>query len=503
MSHDWPRWGLDTSIPPHLTLSHHLWRGRPVFIPSTHGCYRSFLPVAPLSLVFTITFSTSPLPASFASMSLSLNDFLSSKRHKADTALTPPTSTSLHHLFPVRHALHRFLNNNDAARLLSLHRHLSLSLLNGFTFSTHMFTFPLSALGVELYMRSGVRIARMSLDQHFNGPLVDAATGRSLLPSSLEELLLGHQPPGRSLDRNRAIAIREVGESKEGDLSLANLVERGNRWETWLPSQCHSAFNQPLSPSSLPHGLRQLRFSVQYDQPIRRGVLPASVTSLHLGSSFNQWLSSGVLPSSLKYLSLSTEFNCPLRPHVIPPSVEYLDMGWTFNHPLQPHSLPPGLIWLSMGWYIDQPLPPGFLPSSLTHLRLSRRFNCPLEVGSIPEGIRYLDMNGSFDCFLGPGLLPSSLRHLQLSLKFRQPLVAGSLPHGLEALIFPFRYRHPLEAGLIPSTVLLLDLGTFYRDAILPEAVPPTGRWLRLPFECYAQAASMIPPATEVEWYGR
>ena len=420
---------------------------------------------------------------------------LPSKRRRA----APPTSTSvLHLLLPVRHALHRFLTDEDAARLLRLTSSLGMSLIHGYTISSHVFIWPQSKIRTALYVTSGARISRVCLQSAFNQPLVDEATGQSLLPSSVENLTLACDLWMRPFALSPV--IRQLEEEKE--VSSDDHIKA----QRWLRSPVgYSAFNQPLTPSSIPPGVRYLQLNDGYNQPLQRGVIPASVTALDLGETFNHPLDHGMLPASLIDLLLSSHYNHPLLPHVIPPTVEYLTLGLYFDQPLQLDSLPPRLKGLDMGLRFNQPLPPGCLPSSLTHLRLSAGFKRPLDVGSVPEGVRHLEFMGvaGFDQPQLLPVLPSTLRHLNLGRYYSQRLLPGSLPQGLEVLIFPSSYSHPLESGVIPSTLLLLHLGYEYQHDILPGAIPPTVRWLKLPrSQKYREwAKESLPTTTEVQWY--
>ena len=188
-------------------------------------------------------------------------------------------------------------------------------LLSGFSFSSHVFTFPLSARTAARCEQAGARITRMCLDDDFNGPLVDAATGRSRLPSSLEELYLGG---GLGMEPHPVKWRAEEAEEMEGEATLDALVARAKRWPWSWPMTFSGIFDQPFTASCIPRGVLRLHFNHSYNQPIPAGVIPASVTTLSLGDRFDHPLDVGVLPPCLEHLFLSGALTDDLLPHVIP-----------------------------------------------------------------------------------------------------------------------------------------------------------------------------------------
>ena len=213
---------------------------------------------------------------------------------KAD-ADTPPCLLPL--LQPVRHCLHPFLSNVAAARLLQTST-IALSLLTGYSsvdpvFAFHSHTVADVKACIDLYDSYHLRIFRMSLARAWNEPLVDSATGQSLLPPSLVCLSFGS--PAEEADFSRSAAYAPLDGFVDSDCAqfvspsrfderlpydrgggddwefyrFIRLVEsnqmRDTAWTVWQFAACSSEFNQPIPPGALPPGLRFLQFNDQFN----------------------------------------------------------------------------------------------------------------------------------------------------------------------------------------------------------------------------------------------
>ena len=419
-------------------------------------------------------------------------------------------STVSHHLGPcllpllqpVRHCLHGFLSAATAARLMEASRSLTVSLLAGYSFVDHVFTYDNQTAAdvkrsIALYTRYRMRIVRMSLPRRWKGePLVDSESGRSWLPASLEALALG---PEKSDGKRRSMVYvtscycshqHHVEDERQCTRQFIRLVRAwqsangssGTEWDAATYDICRGAFNQPIPPGALPRGLRFLQFNGHFNQPLQVGSIPDTVEALQFCRNFNQPLEVGHLPASLTSLTFGRHFNRSLQPGVLPAGLRSLHFGYVFDQRLQAGMLPTQLQHLSLDWGYEQPMDPGVIPPSVTHLRL-RSVRYRLESGSIPHGVVYLDLGWSYDTPLLPGVLPTSLRVLVISNKFDRPLPHGSLPDGLEVLAFHSRasFQQPLQPGVIPATVVAVSLGRQYDVPLVPGGIPATVRWLRLP----------------------
>ena len=406
-------------------------------------------------------------------------------------------------LQPVRHCLHGFLSAATAARLMQASRALTVSLLAGYSFVDHVFTYDNQTIAdvkrsIALYSRYHMRIVRMSLPRRWEGePLLDGESGRSWLPASLEALALGPE----TSDGQRGSLVHAAFESRwlQGHVSgeenerqdarefirriRAALSTSERNWDALQYGDCKGRFDQPIPPAALPLGLRYLQFTDYFNRPLQVGSIPDTVEVLQFGEWFNQPLQAGHLPVSLTHLVFGYRFNQPLLPGVLPAGLQQLHLGGYYNQPLQPGTLPSQLQQLSVSFEYNQPIRPDVIPPSVTHLRLGARFNQPLQKGSIAQGVEYLDLGWSFNQPLSPGVLPATLRDLIISKHFNRPLLVGSLPFGLEALVFHrlSSFQQPLLPGAIPNTVLALSLGKYYREPLVAGGIPATVRWLRLP----------------------
>ena len=421
-------------------------------------------------------------------------------------------------LQPVRHCLHRFLSAEDAARLMQTSRCTAAALLSGYAFVDHAFLFNRRSVAdvkrcLALCARFHTRIQHMCLPRDWNEPLVDASTGRPVLPPSLLALVLGQNstederrpvayvPSNESIDDEESEQCHEVSYRRVRPHGAPML--RSWPWDVLRYSGCVGRFGQPIPPGALPHGLRFLQFNDTYDQPLQDGSIPSTVEVLQLSWRFNQPLQVGHLPASLTHLVLGFRYEQPLLPGQLPAGLLRLHLGG-FNYPLQPGILPPLLLQLSFGQAYNQPLRPGVIPASVVRLRLSERFDQPLQMGSIPEGVVHLNLGWCFDQPLLRGALPSSLRELVIGHEFNQPLQPGSLPDGLEVLVFSKRavFRQPLLPGVIPASVIAISMGKKYRAELVAGAIPATVKWLRLSTSYkFPDLSATLAPSTHVEWW--
>ena len=394
------------------------------------------------------------------------------------------------HLGPVRHIFQSFLSDAEAALLMRV-GHTAMSLLSGYSFCQHVFR-PGSPSGLSsmkaLYERWDMRITRMCFLRGWYGPLTDAVSGKSLLPSSLLALALGWVPEkeeATSMFAHLATLTAtgdlweeetNAGTSNNGS-TLLQRVQPHSSWRIKPYSHAYGCHSLPIPLGAIPHGVRFLQLSYHFDHPLLPGSIPSTVRFLQCGHSFSQPLD-GLLPEGLTHLILGDKFTAQLLPGSLPSSLQRLRLG-AFDQPLHISSLPPHIQRLDMGLCFNQPLPPFVLPASLTHLKLSDRFSQQLVRDSIPSGVVHLSLGSAFDWPLQPGVLPSSLHELVLGDSFKQPLEPGSLPCHLRLLRLPGGYSQPLRSSLLPSSLHLVDLNGYAGEVakgVLPAALP----WLAM-----------------------
>ena len=421
-----------------------------------------------------------------------------------------------HLLAPIRHCLHRFLDDFDAARLLRVNRSISLALLSGFTFTRHIFrptsVSRLSAL-TALYQRYGLRIHLLSLPYHCDGPLhapvADSSEVRSILPASLIALVMGEGDASRQSNSLFAHvgAVEQTGELRfnsplptpdailHSPTSPFSLLSDLTSWRLEPFTAVNSTFDQPILAGDLPEGLLYLQLPHDYDCPLVEGSIPSTVRCLQLGYHYRQALGRS-LPVSLTHLLLGFGNNEPFQLGELPASLQQLHLG-SHNSALGVGVLPLTLKVLDMGERFDKPIEPGTIPSTVTHVRLSDMFNKPLLPSSIPEGVAFLNM-GDYDQPIPPLLFPLSLRTLLLSRNFVQPLPPDRLNHGLQVVVFPVGYVRTLVQGVMPESVRCVDLESFDGE-LERRAIPEGVEWVRLPSR-YAEVEHLLPPSALVEW---
>ena len=394
-------------------------------------------------------------------------------------------------LHPVRFCLHVFLTAKDAIHLMQTSSAITAAILSDYAFVDHVFAARSEAFfervayqypfvdhdfvekgectaadikrTIAFHSRYHMRILRMCLPGEWNEPLTDSESGQSVLPASLLALSLG-QEFEHSNRRSAAFAAFDGGVRREGDVEWDSenkekqLDERFVRWvrdkrcDTWGIFQQYGgsqgAFNQPLPPDALPHGLRFLQFNESYNQPLQVGSIPDTVEVLQFGGHFNQPLEVGHLPASLTHLVFGARYNRSLSPGVLPARLKRLHLGGGYNHPITPGTLPVELQRLSFGWTPSQRVAANLSLTRVSFARPDNNFGGLLQPDSIPHGVVYIHLGAAgVTQPLLPGVLPVSLRELALDRCYNQPLLPGSLPARLELLAF-----HPLNCYHTHST---------------------------------------------------
>ena len=451
-------------------------------------------------------------PSSPSAQRLSLTS--SSSSH-----LPPHASGSLIQLEPLRQHFHHFLADATAARLLQTSRAIAQSLLDGYAFAGHVFTFP-SAAAMDrtcaLYTRYNMRVRRLCLPAATRGEGKPPELPPSLLCLALApvQCWASEQHPCMLLDGCDPLRCTEVEEEDEADEAADDdaafswrmrRVETMRRtWELYDFGACHGQFNGRLKASTLPHGLRFLQLNDSYKWPLRAGSVPDSVQVMQLGRLFDKPLQVGSLPTSLVYLVLNDQYHHTLLPGVLPTGLQHLKFGRSYNTELLPGALPSFLERISFGKDWNRPIMPGVIPPPVRYLRLSQLFNQPLYAGSIPHGVTHLNLGAKFDHPLMPGVLPSSLRELIISCNFVQPLQPGSLPDGVEVVVFTAWgvFQQPLLPGIIPASVVLLSMPRMYRLEVVAGSIPATVKWLRVSRDrSEGDVRAVLSPSTRLIWW--
>ena len=374
-------------------------------------------------------------------------------------------------LIPLRQMLQAFLTDGDAARVWRVGRSAAISLLYGFTFTRHLFRFVgdgrrCTALRerVALLERYGLRMTRIQLEGDLGiCSLLDGATGRSLLPSSLLALSCGHDEDDDAWGEEllaRPVDDQQLRQRKAwDDLNLhpssADWIPAWHGWYRRVCGQSQSMSSHPaqtltpLLPAELPSSLRVLQL---YDRALQPGSLPPSLTALQASGNVRP-LSAAVLPDTLTYLDLSRWVG-DLEPGMLPPSLRTL-LAPELGSELQLGMLPPNLTALTMMSPCSHVVPQHVMPSSLRFLRLR-----------------------SFDQSFAPGALPHALEYLDLG-QYLWGLTIGVLPSSLRVLCF-CGYWHQLRAGVIPEGVIAIDLAEHTGELLESSCFPDTTEWLRL-----------------------
>lgn len=441
------------------------------------------------------------------------------------TPLPSPTTSPLSSLIPVRLVLHPFLDALSAARLMQAGGD-GAALLRGYAFfcnipipsrpspSTPLLPF------FPLYERFGLHVPSLRLTPDFDEPLVDSATGRSRLPSSLKVLCSGSpvksdlsdpndmNAPGddytdegeeRQWMEDEDAALRAQGSQEDGEAGW----DPHEQWPPWDTSHMFpSVFDQPLVADSLPPGLVRLHLNSHYQGIIAPGALPDSLRVLELGWRWPGPLLPGVLPPNLRRLVLHAGFweEGPLQPGVLPSSLRFLQLGRGTK--LQMGSLPEGLrgLYLPDGTWAQ--LSPGVLPSTLTHLYIGFEVSAAT-VDIVPPRLQFLVCPAHSE-LMRVNMFPSSLRALCLyfGLDTSARLAKGVIPHNVELLEL-VDYHHPLRPGIIPSSVVLVRLLTIRPGPVLRGSMPSSVRWVKLSREYQEDGLveeGAVPATARVEY---
>ena len=441
-------------------------------------------------------------------------------RHKTDLSTQPLYCA----IDPIRPVFHRFLSDDDAARLLRVARSFIAPILAAFTFHSHIFE-PTTLLELArmktVYEGNGLHVTQMGMPADVKQLQLDPMTGESPLPHSLLSLMLT-QPMHDVFDSTKleprwatfsaaaadwhtrpAHCLPEADVAVERYRDLFAMVD-GVWWYPLTFGDNLGEFDCTLPPGLLPHGLRVLQLNHAYNTAFLPGSLPDTLTYLQTGRSFSVPIAPGTLPSSLLYLSLDSSWNQPLEPGVLPDTLQYLYISACQTHPLQAGVLPASLLSLTLSTDCDQPLLPGVLPQSLLHLSIETRLDQTLEPGVLPSSLTSLRFGNQFDNPLLEGMLPASLRRLWLSPDFNQRLLPGQLNDGLLYLFFvpgSGTYEQQLEPGVLPSSLVALDLSDRYRRELREGVVPASVRWIGL-HRCYeTKVKAVLPAGVERFWW--
>ena len=427
------------------------------------------------------------------------------------------TSRCLLHLVqPACQLVQALLSASDAVQFMRTSHSVSASLLAGYSFTEHVFSFNSGAdlkRSLRFYERHDKRIVRLCLPADWNEPLVDTASGRSVLPHSLLALSLGDDST-QSQTRSAAHALDSVdstgAQAEQWERQLAGQLRRweeNNSCDVWSVFQygpSKGLFNQPIPPGTLPATLRFLQFGQEYNQPLQVGSIPDTVEVLQFGAAFNQPLQPGHLPASLTHLVFGVKYDQPLLPGVLPERLTQLHLGGRYNQVLLPGVLPPHLQYLHLGIGYSHPLAAGSIPATVTHLRLSDRFNRPLHSDSVPSSVLHLHLGDHFDQPLLRAALPTSLRELFISRRFNHQIEPGALPSQLQVLAFHQQasFNHVLQSGVLPASVRVVSFGEEYRQVLVDGGIGETVQWLRLPSR-YAKSdlASTVSSRTRLVWW--
>ena len=205
-------------------------------------------------------------------------------------------------LSSVRQGFHAFLSDEDAARILRVNCRLTSAALHEYRFTQHLFCAESGSQlqrMVGLYERYHMRILLLHFSFLFNDPLMDTA-GRSLLPSSLIALALGHVPVFMvsssifagvvsTYTQQSSSRRQEVGRQQQ----LSHTLPRDRRLYTAL----HGEFKQPLVQQALPEGLKFLALSANSKQKLEVGMIPRSVVFLLVDAGSIHLLSEELMAS--------------------------------------------------------------------------------------------------------------------------------------------------------------------------------------------------------------
>ena len=421
-------------------------------------------------------------------------------------------------LHPVRSLIHRFLTDEDAARLLRTSASLAHLLLRGFSFTSHVFEpvdLPHLHRLTTFHSAYDLRPTLLMLPRSLRQLDFHPVTGLSPFPASLTTLALGEvrrcsdadrRPHPRSLfgDEGAAKLRRFLSgewaatDGPRGADHFRGLLQADHLWEELAFEEADGNLECALPPGLLPPNLRVLQTGFNCAVTLVPGSLPAELQFLQLGGRWTAPLPAGVLPAGLKHLILPRYWSHPLPE--LPPSLVSLHLGPFYAQPLRP--LPASLRMLVVGEEYSDSLE-GVLPAGLTHLLVHGAAQCPLSAECLPPSLVSLLLGDYFksDAPLRAGQLPAGLRELSLGASFTQPLMPGSLPESLEFLrVGAFRYPHALGDLVLPSRLQALDL-LMGPEPMAGTVIPPSVRWLRVREECRAELQA--PGGGEVQWWSQ
>ena len=416
-------------------------------------------------------------------------------------------------------------------------RSITAALLSEYAFVDHVFSYiddecttDQIKRSLAFYARYGMRILRVCLPCKWNEPLLDAETGRSVLPASLIALTIGGvDDTAEDLDHReerRCVAFAEFVDGGgwrgreeaevwgDGDEQIERCVRQWEEeeddscytWDLFEYASCIGHFNQLIPPGALPASLRYLQLGNAFDQPLEVGSIPDSVELLQFNSTLAEPLEAGHLPASLTHFVFHGHYNHPLQPGALSAGLRRVYLSSGFDDPLLPGVLPSQLRALHLGHNYDHPLPPGAIPATVTHLRLSNRFNQPLQVGSIPHGVSIFTsaiISNTHCCQAHCPPLSVSL----LSATVQPALLPGALPDGLQLLAFPTdSLCQPLRPGVILASMRARSMGCMYKQLLAAGGIPATVQWLPLPHvevsgELVQGVLSSTTATEVVKWY--
>ena len=248
------------------------------------------------------------------------------------TVAVAPTTSVVDVLLPVRTVFQAFLTDGDVGRLMPLSRSFTTSVLSGFRFRRLFMARSAAHLRrLAVYERYGLLISCMHFAEKLKDKLTDRR-GRSLLPASLLALAMGYVGSTTKgsmfngvvkefFDRGLAAA----GGSEEERLAhLAELLEEAD-----VPVEDPDKYYENDDfPSALVYDNTQ----GIYDHPLTPGTLPVGLRFLKLGNRFDQPLEVGSIPPTVVYVAFCDAYDQPLSPSLFPPSVKVVVLQWMRDH---------------------------------------------------------------------------------------------------------------------------------------------------------------------------
>ncbi|KYR01995.1 hypothetical protein DLAC_11449 [Tieghemostelium lacteum] len=210
-----------------------------------------------------------------------------------------------------------------------------------------------------------------------------------------------------------------------------------------------------IKPGHLPNSL----VSLELDSEISPGVFPqhgCKLVSLTYLAYYSQPIHVNSLPHSLKFLKLSSQFNLPIETNVLPVGLETLIFGFNYNIPIGQGVLPPTLQSLTFDSSFNQILPIGLLPPSLTELVLGDNFNQTLDPGVIPSSVRTLTLGKNFQQPLSIGCIPSSVSKLTVTGNYKYLLTQEHIP-SVKKLNY-YSDKALFKDNIIPSSITKLTI---------------------------------------------